>query len=100
MAALNAKLSDRAVLPTPGRAARIIISPFWKPWVRIFNLGKPVGVPVTAASSVVAFKTANSLDNSSVITFEFWKSEVRRLSVISLSFFSASFKKSFTEVIS
>ena len=45
-AALAAKFKANAVLPTDGRAARMIKLPFWKPPIFLSISSYPVGVPV------------------------------------------------------
>ena len=49
VAALSASERAKAVLPMPGRAARMISSPSWSPVVRLSSREKPVTVPLTAS---------------------------------------------------
>ena len=46
MAAFAATVSAKDVLPTPGRAAKIIKSEFWRPFVSSSSSVMPVGTPV------------------------------------------------------
>ena len=53
-------LNAKADLPTPGRAAKIINWPGWKPYVNWFNSSYPVSSPVSSPSSLSAFFSITS----------------------------------------
>ena len=99
LAALYAKLRAKAVLPTEGRAATIIMSPAWKPWVILLMLSKPVVKPLTP-SVLISFGVSIFNLTASATCSAFLNSETLLFSVASLSTFSLSAIKPLTSSIS
>ena len=92
-------VNDQAVLPTDGRAATIIMSPGWKPWVMSFNLSKPVVKPVTP-SALTSFGVSMVIFTLSATSFALWNSATLLFSTASLMMFSLVATNSLTSVIS